>query len=232
MSSARIDIAGIRKGQIVEAAIAVIAEKGLPGLSLSEIEHKTGMKRGHLTYYFKTKEDILLAVFDRMMQLMRERAEAEPEFCDSQASFWDRFQHLLEMLVLRPPAHPEFGCLQYTFLSQMSHREDFRQRLAHLYEEWRTHMARDLEIEMARCADAPPIEPRTLASLVQAILHGTIMQLAVDPNAFSREEMVQLCLDAVRKYLEPFAPSKTSSRSPAATAKNGAAKPRRRERAS
>jgi AcrR family transcriptional regulator len=230
--STRIDIASIRKGQIVEAAIAVIAEKGLPGLSLSEIEQKTGMKRGHLTYYFKTKEDILLAVFDRMLQLMRARAEAEPEFCNAQASFWDRFRHLLEMLVLRPPAHPEFGCLQYTFLSQMSHREDFRQRLAQLYEEWRSHMARDLEVEMARCADAPRVDPRTVASLVQAILHGTIMQLAVDPNAFSREEMVRLCLEAVRNSLEPVALPKKSSPASAATGRTGAAQPRRRERTS
>ena len=229
MASSRIDIASIRRTQIVEAAIAVIAEQGLPNLSLSEIEKKTGMKRGHLTYYFKTKEDILLAVFDRMIQLMRERNRADGDFCSEQAGFWERFRILLERLVLGHPEHPEFACLQYTFLSQMGHREDFRQRVARLYEEWRGYMAEDLARELARCTDAPRVDPRTLSSLVQGILHGILMQLAADPAAFSREEMVRLCLDIIRSYLEP---RKKSSRSTAAAGPNGAAQPRRRERLS
>ena len=40
MKPSRIDIASIRKEQIVEAAVAVIAEQGLHHLSLSEIENR------------------------------------------------------------------------------------------------------------------------------------------------------------------------------------------------
>jgi AcrR family transcriptional regulator len=189
------------------------------------------MKRGHLTYYFKTKEDILLGVFDRMIALMRERNQSDPDFCGTDAGFWERLTILLERLVLRPPEHPEFACLQYTFLSQMSHREDFRQRLASLYEEWRGFMVRDLEAIVRSSPDAPAVAPRTLASMVQGVLHGLVMQLAVDPNAFSREEMVALCLDLLRKYVKPNA-QKKSSRSPGAAGSNGSAKPRRRERVS
>src|SRR6266851_6103262 len=74
MKSQRIDIASIRREQIVEAAVAVIAEQGLQNLSLSEIEKKAGMSRGQLTYYFPAKEDILLAVFDHTVALMRAQA--------------------------------------------------------------------------------------------------------------------------------------------------------------
>src|SRR5262245_66096898 len=73
MKSSRIDIASIRRDQIIEAAIAIIAEQGLHNLSLSEIEKRAGMSRGQLTYYFPTKEEILLAVFDRLLQLMYQR---------------------------------------------------------------------------------------------------------------------------------------------------------------
>jgi len=68
--SARIDIGSIRRGQIVDAAATIIAERGLQSLSLSEIEKRAGMSRGQLTYYFKTKEEILLAVFDRRLERM------------------------------------------------------------------------------------------------------------------------------------------------------------------
>src|SRR5713226_7702764 len=94
MKSARIDIGSIRREQIVEAAIAVIAAKGLPNLSLSEIENKAGMSRGQLTYYFPTKEAILLAVFDRVLQLMHERVGAPGGGDGDQAGGWEWVQHL------------------------------------------------------------------------------------------------------------------------------------------
>ena len=50
---------------------------------------------------------------------------------------------------------PEFYPLQYTFLSQIGHREDFRARLAKLYEEWRRHMAEDFAAELAKKTHIP-----------------------------------------------------------------------------
>src|SRR5690349_6367943 len=120
MKSPRIDIASIRREQIVEAAVAVIAEQGLPNLSLSEIENRAGMSRGQLTYYFHTKEEILLAVFDRLLQLMYERlghpptvaandaAPAQPSAGECDAGAWDILQHLFDALLRRPPVSPEF----------------------------------------------------------------------------------------------------------------------------
>jgi len=194
-----------RRRQIVEAAVAVIAEQGIQNLSLSEIEKKTGMARGHLTYYFPAKEEILLAVFDHLLELMYQRVGtpegADP--CEALQSGWEWLRHLLGMVLLRPPASPEFHCLQYTFLSQIGHREDFRRRLASLYEEWRGNLTRGMAGELAVSTDPPAADPRLLGTLVQALLHGLAMQLAADPNAFDREAMFRLCLDVLGGYLHP-----------------------------
>src|SRR5436190_7797232 len=99
MKSPRIDIASIRKEQIVEAAVAVIAEQGLHHLSLSEIEKKAGMSRGQLTYYFPTKESILLALFDHLLLLMYQRlgrpaGQAESEAaCATATGAWEIIRH-------------------------------------------------------------------------------------------------------------------------------------------
>jgi AcrR family transcriptional regulator len=201
MKSTRIDIAGIRREQIIEAATAIIAQQGLQNLSLSEIEKKAGMSRGQLTYYFPAKEDILLAVFDRLVVLMYERIGRPAGHTCDQDSGWQWIEHLLDRLLGSPPVGPDFACLQYTFLSQISHREDFRRRLATLYETWRNNMAQGLSADMAHRPAARRASPRALATLVQAILHGLSMQRAADPNAFDREEMLELCLDVLSTYL-------------------------------
>jgi AcrR family transcriptional regulator len=212
MKHPRVDVGSIRREQIVEAAVAVITEKGIQNLSLSEIEGRAGMSRGQLTYYFRTKEDILLAVFDRLIRQMKERVQADegPEKkCPmAELSGWDRWRYFLTFVLLTPPTAPEFHALQYTFLSQISHREDFRQRLVDLYEGWRSHMARDLEVEMAAREHGPDVSPRTVATLIQAILHGLAMQRAANPDAYDRQEMLDLCLYLLGSYLRPDRPAR------------------------
>jgi len=206
MKNGRVNISKIRRDEIVDAAIAVINDKGMQGLSLSAIESRAGMSRGQLTYYFHTKEAILLAVFDRMLEMMHRGVGVRGQEgesgcpCDG-ASTAERVEFLLRKLLLEPPSHPAFATLQYTFLAQMGHRPDFRERLARLYAEWRDRMSFDLSIELLGVREAPNASPGTVASLVQAILHGLVMQCAADPDAFDRKEMIDLCMDLMNRFL-------------------------------
>jgi len=188
----RIDVQSVRRAQIVEAAAAIIAEQGLQNLSLSEIEKRAGMSRGQLTYYFPSKESILLAVFDHLLQMTYQRIGTPPGTDCAKMSCWDWVRHLLERIIAQGPVNTDFHALQYTFLSQIGHREDFRKRLANLYEEWRTNLAAGLTKDTNRSSSDP--SPRAIASIVQALLHGLAMQVAADPGAFDRQEMVELCM--------------------------------------
>jgi AcrR family transcriptional regulator len=201
MSHKAMDTARVRREQIIEAAAAIISEHGLPNLSLSAIEKKAGMSRGQLTYYFPTKEDILLAVFDRVLFLMYERMGRPEDEPGVEGRWWDWVQHLMTKVVVEPPVSPEFGGLQYTFLAQSTHREDFRRRLAQLYEEWRSHMSQGLADHLADEQPVRQVSPRAMATVVQALLHGLGVQLAADSNAFDRQEAVELCLNMLSTYV-------------------------------
>jgi AcrR family transcriptional regulator len=202
MKNGRVNIGSIRRTQIIDAAAAVIAQQGIQNLSLSEIESKVGMSRGQLTYYYKTKDDILLAVFDRMLQEMCEQhGEPGPDHPFNTMDWLDVVAHLLDMVLQDPPGNPEFHALQYTFLSQISHREDFRRKLANLYEEWRCNMAEGLKRDVRKHPATRKASPRAMATLVQAILHGLAMQKAADPDAIDTREVAQLCLDVLGTYV-------------------------------
>src|SRR5262245_25550371 len=190
------EVGARRRLQIIEAASAIIAEQGIAELSLSAIETRTDMSRGQLTYYFRTKEAILLAVFDHLIAMMRRRAEAgegPPGCALASLKGGERIKAFLTFMILRPPEAPDFHALQYTFLSQIGYRDDFRQRLAALYEGWRQGLASDL-------GDAP-VSPRTLATFIQALLHGLAIQRFADPASYDRDEMLALCLGLLEPYL-------------------------------
>jgi AcrR family transcriptional regulator len=214
-----------RREQIIEAAVAIIAEQGLQHLSLSAIEEKAGMSRGQLTYYFPAKEDILLAVFERMIatmhlrfvEVLQQRGEyrAEETGCPFALEGWRRISAFLAIMLLHPPELAEFHSLQYTFLSQIGHREDFRARLASLFEEWRSHMADDFVRDLPE--GKASVSPRTLAAFVQALLHGLAIQRAVDSGAYDCQEMLTLCSELLGNYLDkpaqaPVSPPQTTHR--------------------
>lgn len=54
-----------RPAEIVEAALAVFAEKGFAAAKLDEIARRAGMSKGAVYLYFETKEDIFRAVVVR-----------------------------------------------------------------------------------------------------------------------------------------------------------------------
>lgn len=186
------EVARRRREQILEAAEAIIATEGLPRLSLGQIEKRTGMSRGQLTYYFPTKEAILLAVHERMLQRMIAANQADPSAPQpGTGQAWACLKFFFESRLEPGPADRDFLSLLYTFLAQMNHRADYRERLAESYNAWRTCIAQDV----ATSVPAPHVvEPRIIASLLQALANGLTMQLAVDPTAFDRAEMARACL--------------------------------------
>jgi AcrR family transcriptional regulator len=199
-----------RREQIIDAAVAIIAEEGLQKMSLSAIEDRAGMSRGQLTYYFPTKEDIWLAVFDRMIAVMLHRGDAEggASACDWPTDKREKLFAFLSYFILHPPDVPEFHALQFTFLSQVGHRDDFRSRLADLYEHWRSQLSADLADEVPHEPTAPRISSRTMATFLQALLHGLTVQRVTDPNSYDRQEMLTLCLHFLGNFLrhKPTAP--------------------------
>jgi AcrR family transcriptional regulator len=188
------DIAQLRRDQIMDAAEAIIAGQGIHRLSLGKIEERAGMSRGQLTYYFPTKESILLAVFDRMLRRMIERAMRSDGPKPMTGRAWECVQYGLAKHL--DPGWPsaaerDFFSLVYTFLAQMGHREDYRNKLSERYGEWRGFIAADVA---GSVPEPRPVPPQVTASLVQALFHGLGMQLAVDPEAFDRGEMLSACV--------------------------------------
>lgn len=64
-----------RKQEILDAAERLFASKGFDNTSISNILEETGIARGTLYYHFKSKEELLDAVIERMIEGMTARAK-------------------------------------------------------------------------------------------------------------------------------------------------------------
>jgi AcrR family transcriptional regulator len=71
----------MRREAIVAAALDVIQERGLSGFTQPRVARRAGLRQSHLTYYFPTRADLLLAVADeavrRRIDVLRAAVSAE-----------------------------------------------------------------------------------------------------------------------------------------------------------
>ncbi|MBA4186709.1 MAG: hypothetical protein C0467_01700 [Planctomycetaceae bacterium] len=182
-----------RREEIMDAAEAIIAERGIDELSLGKIEDRAGMSRGQLTYYFPTRESILLAVYDRMLRQMIRAILAGDGPKPMTGRAWDCFRFALGDHL--KPATPERGkeqlfTLLFTFLARINQRTDYRDKLSEMYRGWREHIAADVADSVP---EPRPVKPKVAASMIQALLQGLEIQLMIDPDAFDRGEMFEAC---------------------------------------
>ncbi|WP_335985566.1 TetR/AcrR family transcriptional regulator [Glycomyces sp. MUSA5-2] len=63
-----------RRIRILDTAIDVIAEHGLRGLTHRAVQEAADLPHGSVTYYFKTRDLLVLAVVERIIEIDRERA--------------------------------------------------------------------------------------------------------------------------------------------------------------
>jgi AcrR family transcriptional regulator len=79
------------KEHIITASLETFNEKGLTGASLRDIASRLGISDGHLRYYFKTREDLVLATFEAMDAAILSRAKTPVSAVFS----WEAMHHEL-----------------------------------------------------------------------------------------------------------------------------------------
>lgn len=217
----RVDVGGIRRAQIVEAANRVIARKGIQGASLAEIEKEANISRGVLTYHFPAKEDIILAVFDAAIARLEQ--EGPPGFVEGDAPPGEGFHRKMEFLLTKKPPNDENDCLHYTFLAQMSHRDDFRARLAAEYAKMRERVAVDIA-ELPGAGDLDPGDMQAVAAITHGVLAGLVMQLNADPQALDAPRVAGVFRAMLEAYLARPGAEQSADGPPAGPGKKHARK--------
>jgi TetR/AcrR family transcriptional repressor of bet genes len=64
----RFEIKELRRTQLIEATIDVIAKRGFAGITLAEVAEAAELSAGIVNFYFKTKEELLIETLRHMAQ--------------------------------------------------------------------------------------------------------------------------------------------------------------------
>jgi AcrR family transcriptional regulator len=77
--SPRPDVSDERKYQILNAAEQAFTKKGLDQTRMDDIAEETGLSKGTLYLYFKSKDDLIIAILDRIFEGIFKQMEARKD---------------------------------------------------------------------------------------------------------------------------------------------------------
>ena len=188
--------------KIVEAAAALMAERGFAGTSIAAVSHRSGLPSGSIYWHFESKEALLGAVVE---EGARRWFDALPGTDSLPADPAERAAALLEAVVASLEQHPEF--LRLLLVIALERREVDATSLAVI------RRVRQLALERIRqllsvllAAIDPKLADRLadeFAPFVLCVADGAFVAQHIDPHADIRPAfgLMQRALTALAREI-------------------------------
>jgi AcrR family transcriptional regulator len=170
-----------RRRELAEAALRVVRDRGLDGLTIRAVAAESGWSPGAMAHYFDSKDALLQTAHQRVIERIFERVLA----ADSAGSPMARLREaIMAALPINADLYAEMT-VWYAFLGRALARKDFgdQQRAGH--REWIAELERHLED--ARTAGEIPRATDVRAAALD--LSFAVDGIALQGTLFNREEM-------------------------------------------
>jgi AcrR family transcriptional regulator len=180
-----------KRSEIAQKAIAVLAKRGFQATTIQEIADAAGLGKGTIYHYFKTKEEILLAVSEQMFREM-ERSFGVAllrinEPMEKLAALIEEALHVTEDL--------EHLFIIYTELWLMNvrgdHSGDFISIMKRLHNDLKDLVARMIEEGKKQKFWAEDTDSDALASYLISSFDGVIAHYMMDKESFDMKRVTK-----------------------------------------
>ena len=158
-----------RRGQIIRAAVTVLARQGYGETSLKDVAREAGVAPGLLHYYFESKQELLLEVVKRLEHEMITDWQTAVADIDDPI---ERIVAALDHVADRCSRQPEFFRLLFDLYNLGINSPALRTRCAEMW----THLIDEIEAEVRRVLGRLPaysvVPPRDLAGAIAGAIDG------------------------------------------------------------
>jgi len=194
----REDLSEERQQQILEAAIRVFAEHGFHDARMEDIARESGLSKGAVYLYYKSKDAIiatlLRTMFTWMMRSFRSTIEGSGTATERLQAMMGTFADEIDRMAMAMPILLEFYAVA---ARQASVREFF----AHVYAEFRDVLAAMIRQGIEN-GEFRAVDPEEAALTFLALTEGLTLIWAMNPRGLAWREhgnaALRLLLDGLR----------------------------------
>ncbi len=173
-----------RRRQILDAAAAMLAQKGYHGMTMDDIVSKSGLSKGTLYWYFKSKKEIILAIMSRHLEEAKIRTYSSLEGVNT---FSEQIQVILNDMVNMHECAPNEDSrnrqIQLTteFWRQAAVDPEVNAKMSATYE-WQTELGQKLVRAAVARGEICEVDATALSDVLIAMLDGLSLRWLLNPN--------------------------------------------------
>ena len=185
--------------KILDATLRVIESHTISGTRISLIAKEADMLQSNVLYYYKTKEEILVAMQKRILDIFPKlREELRNNTEDTLESALEVFSKNEENLLKN---FPEYNHAEMDFWVQIRTDEDTRERFANSYDLWRQEIREVLEKYVP---DLPDNMKEILPAQYVSMLEGFTIQYLIDEKNIDMSDYFAMSRELILNMVKPY----------------------------
>jgi AcrR family transcriptional regulator len=188
-----------RRTQMLEAAMEVIADRGLCDTRISDVADRAGLSPALVVYYFGSKEKLLTEALAYAEDLFYIEAFRELTGIEGASRRLVRLIELACPPVVRREAD-EYWTLWVELWSRALRNEEAARKREALERRWRNTIA-EVVREGQRSGEFGPCDPERFATYLSALMDGLALQVLFGDPAVNGELANEMCLGAASREL-------------------------------
>lgn len=185
--SPRPNVSEERKAQIINAAEDVFTQKGFNEARMDDIADETGLSKGTLYLYFKSKDDLIIAILDRMFQREMKQMEGLDQAGLSAA---DAVWKMTEAVTNNILGFVRLVPIVYQFLA-LAFRNKYVQKALKKYINQYIDMITPIIEQGIKSGEFRKVNAREVAIAMSAIIEGTLLLWVYDRDLVEPEKHIR-----------------------------------------
>ncbi|MFE7036430.1 TetR/AcrR family transcriptional regulator [Streptomyces sp. NPDC057621] len=185
--------------------MGMIAERGLEKLTMAALGGEVGMSSGHLLYYFRSKDELLLRTLEWSEGLL---GTERGRLLTRAARARERLDAYVDLYVPGGHRDPHWTLWLEVWNRSQNADDDARDRQAAIEGAWHRDLVALLAEGVSR-AEFRPVDPDRFATRLRALLDGFSIHVAIGLRGTDRGQVLGHVSEFLDEALCPPTPSKT-----------------------
>jgi AcrR family transcriptional regulator len=196
---AKNDLEQSRRNQILEAAEKVFAERGIDKTRMDDIVRASGLSKGALYWYYRSKDAIIHALVDRFFGGEIRRTE---RLVESEGSATERIRRFLKNIIGEIRRIELLLPLGYEFFAMAARSPSARQSLQKYYSQYIQLLAKMIQqgIDAGEFRQMDPVE---VALAISALFEGLALFWFLDPASVDWDRMEKVAFTILIRGIQP-----------------------------
>jgi AcrR family transcriptional regulator len=183
--AAKKEIEEVRRRQILDAAEVVFAKRGIDKARMDDIVEESGLSKGALYWYFKSKDALIRALIDRVF--ISEMQEAE-ELMETDMPASEKLKLFVSYAVREYKRFDKLMPLAYEFVALAARSKAVRQFIVGYFRRYTSLLSKTIQQGIDQ-GEFKPCDPELVATMVIATYEGMAMIWFIEPELVDWSEV-------------------------------------------